>query len=110
MKEDVIRQVKNAEDQAEEKIRDARTRAEKILQDARHQAVESRMEVVEAARTKSKSAFESGLKNFEPELSTLRQQYRDSIAEDRKRAEKEFENVVEFVLTRFHETLEDGQR
>ena len=39
MKEDVIRQIKVAEDQAEQKLRDARAQAEKILHDARHQAV-----------------------------------------------------------------------
>lgn len=106
MKEDVIRQVKHAEDQAEEKIRDAQARAEKVLLDARHEAVELRMEIVESAREKAKTQFEEGLKNFEPELANIRQQYQDSIAEDREKAGKKFEKVVEFVLTRFHEKLE----
>ena len=106
MKEDVIRQVKDAEDQAEERIRDARTRAEKILQDARHEAVETRMEIVEAARKKAKKDFEGGLKGFELELARSRQQYLDSIDRDRKKAEREFDRVVEFVLSRFHEKLE----
>ncbi|MCP4399578.1 MAG: hypothetical protein GY801_20035 [bacterium] len=105
MKEDVIRQVKNAEDQAEEKIRDAQSRAEKVLLNARHEAVESRMEIVGAARAKSKKFFEEGLEGFEPELAKIRQQYQDSIAKDREKADKEFEKVVEFVLTSFHKKL-----
>ena len=109
MKEDVIRQVKNAEDQAEEKIRDAQARAENVLHDARHQAVELRMEIVEAARTKSKTLFETGMKDFEPTLTNVRRQFQADIAEDRKKADKEFGHVVEFVLTRFHEKLEGGK-
>jgi vacuolar-type H+-ATPase subunit H len=58
MQEDVIRQVKTAEDQAEEKIRQAKAQAEKILHDARHQAVEVRMEIVEKARHKAKQLYD----------------------------------------------------
>ena len=42
MKEDVIRQVKEAESRAEEKTHEAQAQADKIIRDARHQAVELR--------------------------------------------------------------------
>ena len=110
MKEDIIRQVKAAEDQAEAKIQKAKAQADKIVHDARHQAVESRMEVVEAARGKAEQMFEQGVKDFEPELENVRQRFENEITEDSAKAQQTFDQVVEFVVTKFQEQLGSEER
>ncbi len=105
MKEDVIRQVKAVEDQAEAQIREAQKKADKIIHDARHQAVETRMEILEAARGKAKNLFETGINDFEPELEQLSQKFVAGFAEDNAQAQKVFDGVVEFVVTKFKERL-----
>ncbi len=105
MKEEIIQQVKAAEDRAEQHKREAQEEAEKILHNARHQAVELRMEIVEAARNKTKQLFEQGVKNFEIELDAVRQRFDNEIAGDKAHAQQMFESVVEFVVTTFQERL-----
>lgn len=105
MREDVIRQVKAAEDQADEKIREGRAKADKITHDARHAAVEWRLEIVEAARTKAKELFETGVKDFEPELENVRQTFQEEIAKDTAQTQKVFDEVVAFVVKKFRERL-----
>ena len=105
MKEDVIRQVKAAEDQAEEKIRQAHIQAEKILHDARHQAVELRADITDAARDNAKQLFEQGTTGFEPELENVRKLFQHEIAEDSAKAQITFEAVVEDVVAKFQERL-----
>ncbi len=105
MKEDIVRQVKAAEDQAEEIIQGAQSKSEKIIYDARHEAVELRLEIVEAARSKAKDLFETGVKEFEPELEKVRQRFKEEIAKDTEQAQKAFDDVVAFVVTKFRERL-----
>ena len=105
MKEDIIRQIKTAEEQAEAKLNEARTQADKIIHDARHQAVELRMELIESARNEAKKVFEQGVKGFEPELEHVRQTFKEEIAQDSAQAQKTFDDVVDFVVKKFSERL-----
>ena len=75
------------------------------MHDARHTAVELRMELVEAARDKAKKLFEQGAEEFEPELKNVRQNFEAEIARDTERARKVFDEVVDFVVTKFRERL-----
>ena len=105
MKEDVIRQVKEAENRAEEKIHEAQAQADKVIRDARHQAVELRLEILEVARTKAKEIIETGTKGFEPELGKAHQTFKDDIAKDSKEAKQKIDEVVNFVVAKFEERL-----
>ena len=105
MKEDVIRQVKEAENRAEEETRQAQVQAEKIIHDARHQAVELRLENIEAARTKAKEVIEKGAKDFEPELEKVHQTFKDKMVKDSEQAQQKIDAVVDFVVAKFEERL-----
>ena len=105
MKEDIIRQVKSAEDLAEKKIRETEVQADNILHDARHQAVEYRMERLEAARAEAKELFEAGVKDFETELEKVCQSFEEEMAQDAKKAQKAIESVIKFVAAQFKESL-----
>jgi vacuolar-type H+-ATPase subunit H len=105
MKEDIIRQVKEAETRSEEKTHEAQARAEKIIYDARHQAVELRLKLLEETRAKAKAMFETGAKEFEPELENVQQTFKDEIVKDSEQAQKTIDTVVDFVVTKFEERL-----
>ena len=105
MKEDIIRQVKAAEDLAEKKIREAEAQVEQILHDARHQVVEHRLKRVEAARVEAKTLFEAGVKDFETELEKVRQSFEEETAQDTKKAQKAIERVIKFVALQFQDGL-----
>ena len=105
MKDDVIRQVKAAEDQAEEKIQQARIQAGNILHDARHQAVTLQTGIVDAARDRAKQLFEQEAAHFGSELENVRQQFQREIAKDSARAQTAFEGVVETVVANFQDRL-----
>jgi vacuolar-type H+-ATPase subunit H len=105
MKEDIIRQVKEAENRAEEFMQAAQVQADKILQDARHQAVEQRLKMLEDARTKAKALFETDMQAFEPELETVRQTFKAEIAKDSAQAQKRVDGVVDFVVAKFRERM-----
>ncbi len=105
MKEDVIRQVKDAENRAEEKTHEAQAQVDKVIRDARHRAVELRLEILETARAKAKEIIEKGAKNFEPELEKVHQTFQNDITEDSERAQKNIDAVVDFVVTKFRERL-----
>ena len=106
MKEDVIRQVKDAESRAEEKTHAAHVQAESIIRDARHLVVELRQKILETARIKAKERFETEAGNFEPELEKVRQTFNDDIAKDSEQAQKKIDGVVDLVVTKFAERWE----
>lgn len=103
MKDDIIRQVREAEIQAEQKAQEAKTHAEQILRDARHQAVELREEILEKAKMQARSLFETGAKGVEPEVERTKHTFQDDIANDTECARKNIEAVIESVVTTFHE-------
>ena len=105
MKEDVIRQVKEAESRSEEKVHEAQTQADKVIHEARHRAVESRLEILETARAKAKKIIEAGTKDFEPELEQAHQTFKDDIAKDSVQAQQKIDEVADFVVAKFEERL-----
>ena len=109
MKEDIIRQVKEADTRAEEYMQAAQVQADKILQDARHQTVAQRLKMLEDARAKAKTLFETGMRTFEPELETVRQTFKVEMAQDSEQAQKRLDVVVDFVVAKFRERMGSGE-
>jgi vacuolar-type H+-ATPase subunit H len=105
MKEDVIRQVKEAETRFEETMQAAQAQADQMMHEARHQIVEVRLKMLEDARTKAKALFETGMRAFEPELETVRQTFKAEIAKDSAQAQKRVDAVVGFVVAKFRERM-----
>ena len=105
MKEDVLRQITDAEQQANQIVHDARMQAETILHNARHQAVEARIKREEEARNNAKHLFEQGMKEIEQEVATLQQRVQQEIANDAALANRRREQTIEFVVAKFGEAL-----
>jgi vacuolar-type H+-ATPase subunit H len=105
MKDDIIRQVREAEVRAEQKVQEAKTHADQVLRDARHQVVERREEILKNAKTQASSLFEAGAKGVEPEVARTKDSFQDDIANDTQCARKNIDAVIESVVTTFHEQI-----
>ena len=105
MNDDIIRQIKAAEDQAYQKIQDARAQAEALLHAARHQAVEDHAEIVDMAHKNARTHFEQGVKAFESAVENVRQQFQKEIALDVARSTERFEQVVTSVACQFQQRV-----
>jgi len=101
MQADVVKQVRTAEKRAEDHLRETQTQGETILHDARHQAVNLRLEIIEAARVNAKELLETGTESCEAEMSKIRQAYLAQIAQDTERARQRLPDVVNFVVNTF---------
>ena len=105
MKEDVLRQITDVEQQANQIVHNARTQAETILHDARHQAVEARITREEDARNSAKHLIEQGMNEIEQEVAALQQCMQQEIANDAEHANRRRQQTIEFVVTKFGEAL-----
>ena len=105
MKEDVLRQITDAEQQANQVVHDARMQAETILRNARHQAVEARIKCEEEARNNAKHLFEQGMNEIEQEVAALQKRVQQEIAHDAALANRRRQQTIAFVVAKFGEAL-----
>ena len=105
MKEDVLRQITDAEQQANQVVHDARMQAETLLHNARRQAVEAHIKREEEARNSAKHLIEQGMKDIEQEVAALQQRMQQDIANDAALANRRRQQMIAFVVAKFGEAL-----
>ena len=108
MKEDIIKQVREVESRAEQKIKEAQTDVEHIIREARRQVIEQRHDIVEQAKQHAKEIFAKGAKDLEPEVSKIHQHAEQDVTNETEQARKQIASVVDFVVTTFHKQFGNG--
>lgn len=108
MKQDIISQVRKAEENAERTLQATHAEVDQILRDARRQATERRQETLRQARQEAKQRFEHGAKALDPEVAAIQQQSEGAISADTQQAHMHLDTVVEVVVNRFHEQFGNG--
>jgi vacuolar-type H+-ATPase subunit H len=108
MNEEVICQIKDAENRAEQTVQQAQTEADAIIREARHKVVEDRQSILEAARQKAKTIFESGAQELEPDLDAVRHTFQEAIDRETDQAQQKLDEVIKFVVAQFKERLESA--
>jgi vacuolar-type H+-ATPase subunit H len=108
MKQDIISQVRKAEENAERTLQETHAEVDQILRDARRQATERRQEILSQAKQKAKQRFEQGAKALEPEVAAIHNQSEGAISSDTQQARAQFDAAVEVVVNRFHEQFGNG--
>jgi vacuolar-type H+-ATPase subunit H len=103
MRQDIISQVRKAEENAERTLQETHAEVDQILRDARRQAAERRQEILSQARQEAKQRFEQGAKALEPEVAAIHQQSEGAISSDTQQARAQFDAAVEVVVNRFRE-------
>ena len=108
MKEDIIKQVREVENPAEQKIQEAQVEAGQIIHEVRRQAIEQRQGILEQAKQHAKAVFAAGAKDLEPEVAKIHQDAEQHITNETKRAREQIASVVDFVVTTFHQQFGNG--
>lgn len=108
MKHDIISQVRDAEDRAEQVIQQAHAEADQMVRAARREAADIQQNLLEQAKDEANAHFEREAAAIEPEIAAIRDQSAADIAADTDQAGTRLDAAVETVVTRFFEHFTQG--